>query len=89
MKERRVRLCRSIVSVAVNELVKEKSQYHRLLEEALQKNKEAVYRLVSNEKKNSSEIDKLRKEAMNLTKELTFEIQREVKEEEEEERRMY
>ena len=65
----------------VGELVKEKSALHRRLEETLTKNKVEVLRLVSTNGSNASEIVRLREQAVNVTKHLTAEIQREAKEE--------
>ena len=65
----------------VGELVKGKSALHRRLEETLTKNKAEVLRLVSTNGSNASEIVRLREQAVNVTKHLTAEIQREAKEE--------
>ena len=66
---------------SVGELVKAKSALHRRLEETLTKNKAEVLRLVSTNGSNASESVRLREQAVNVTKQLTAEIQREAKEE--------
>ena len=54
-----------------------KSPYHLKLEQALEENKETIFRLPVND----STLNGLRQQAINLTKELTLEIVREHNEE--------
>ena len=68
----------------MGELVEEKSELHRRLEESLATNKALVLRLVARRWKNPLEIESLREQATELTKQLTSEIQREVQEKEDE-----
>ena len=68
----------------MGELVKAKSALHRRLEETLTKNKVEVLRLVSTNGSNASEIVRLREQAASMTKQLTNEMRREMKVEEEE-----
>jgi hypothetical protein len=70
---------RFFIIVPVGELVINKSAHHLKLEQALKKKKESIYRLSSN----SSIVEELRNQTVDLIKELTSEIQREYKEEQE------
>ena len=63
--------------------MQEKSHRHRELEETLAKNKADVLRLLATNGTNVSEIANLRGQAKWIMEELTSEIQREVKEQEE------
>jgi hypothetical protein len=67
----------------MSELVQEKSHWHQILEVTLSENKEEIHRLVAINASNSSEIVHLREQATRTIEELTSEIQREVKEQEE------
>ena len=66
----------------VAELVQEKSPLHRRLQEALEKNKADVLRLLAMNETDGNEIAELREQAIWITEQLTSEIQREVKEQE-------
>ena len=67
----------------VGDLVQERNSLHRRLEETLANNKAEVLRLLALNGTNGNEIAKLREQAMRITEQLTSEIQREVKEQEE------
>jgi len=68
-----------ILIAPVRELIINKSAHHLRLELALEQNKKLISRLRSY----SSRLLELREQGINLTTELTYEIQREIKEQQE------
>jgi len=68
-----------ILIVPVRELIINKSAHHLRLELALEQNKKLISRLRSY----SSRLLELREQGINLTTELTYEIKREIKKQQE------